>query len=277
MVVGSLRPLRQGRISVWSRPTIRDYRGVGAVSRRPPTAVHRGWDMTEDAARELAGAARSMQEAPDPQCTLERGLEVALELIEGARHAGVSLVRRGTITSPAVTDDVVRRIDALQAAHGEGPGIAAVTGQEVVHSADLAHDARWPRWGPEVAAQTGVHSMLSFPLFTGADTVGALNVYSPLPSAFTTDDREHGFALAAHLALAYVAANEIETLEVALDTRTLIGQATGILMERYDLDGEQAFGVLRRISQESNTKLRLVAQDLVRTRTLADETAATIS
>ncbi len=89
-----------------------------------------------------------------------------------------------------------------------------------------------------------------------------------MSSAFTAEDIADGLALAAHVAVALAGAQEIEHLEHALRGRTVIGQATGILMERFDLDPERAFSVLSRMSQQKNAKLREIAGEIVTTRKL---------
>ena len=78
----------------------------------------------------------------------------------------------------------------------------------------------------------------------------------------------YGLALAAHVAVALAAAQEVEHLEHAMRGRTVIGQATGILMERFDLAPERAFSVLSRMSQQKNVKLRAIADEIVTTRKL---------
>ena len=85
---------------------------------------------------------------------------------------------------------------------------------------------------------------------------------------FDEADREVGGVLAAHVAVAMAAAQQAETLGIAMDARTVIGQAQGILMERYDIDAERAFAVLKRISSTSNVKLHEIAERLVVERTL---------
>ena len=191
-------------------------------------------------------------------------------MVDGCDHAGITLVHHEQLSSPAVSDDVVARVDALQFEYGQGPCVDAVRESEVVHSGDIARDGRWPVWGPRTASETGVRSMMCFRLFTSKDTIGALNLYADREAAFDDEDREHGLALAAHVALAIVASQQIETLHVGLDTRTTIGQATGMLMERFSLSPDVAFKVLKRVSQDSNRKLRDVALELVATGILPD-------
>lgn len=221
---------------------------------------------TDDIPRLIASAARSLQDEVGSQHTMEKVVELAVGMIDNAEHAGVSLLRQGRIESSAASDDMVRRVDELQYEHREGPCVDAILDDEVVHSRDIAHDERWPRWGSLTTEETGIRSMLCFRMFTIEDTVGALNLYSTRAGAFDADDREVGLALTAHAALAVVASQQIETLHLAVDSRTVIGQAVGILMERFDMDADRAFGVLKRVSQESNRKLRDVAHELVATR-----------
>lgn len=95
-----------------------------------------------------------------------------------------------------------------------------------------------------------------------------MNLFGKDRSAFSSDDVHDGMALAAHVGVALAGALEVENLEKALGGRTVIGQATGILMERFDLAPERAFGLLTRISQSKHLKLRQVAEQIVLTRTV---------
>ena len=194
--------------------------------------------MAQDSlAERLAGAARDMEGELDPGATMHTVVRLALELVPSAQEAGISLVHRGgRVDTPASSSDLVVRIDELQYRHGEGPCVDAIREHEVVQSADIGTDDRWSQWGPAAAGETEVRGMMCFRLFTHTDKYGALNLYSRKPDAFDEVDREHGLALAAHAAIAVAAAQEVDGLEVAMDGRTVIGQAMGILMERYDLE-----------------------------------------
>jgi transcriptional regulator with GAF, ATPase, and Fis domain len=220
-----------------------------------------------DLSERIAAAARTLSSERDVQHTLAASVGLATELIDGCDEAGVSVVYgRRTIETTAATSDLVATGDKLQYEFQEGPCLDAIWDQETVHSPDLASEVRWPVWGPRVVEELGVRSMLCFRLFTAKDTLGALNLYSRRAGAFTEDDAVEGLALAAHVAVALVSATEIEGLNAAAVNRTVIGQAQGILMERYDIDSERAFSLLRRVSQDSNQRLRWIAAELVRTR-----------
>lgn len=224
----------------------------------------------ENLAESLARAARALASEDTVEHTLDKAVELAVEMIRGCDAAGVTLVRRGNaLESPAYTDEMVARGDALQLELREGPCVDAVWEQQVVISGDLASETRWPSWAAGVVAETGARSMMCVQLFTSETTLGALNMYAKSPHAFDhQSDTHEAQALAAHVAVALVAAQRIENLYTALDSRTVIGQAEGILMERFDLSPQSAFEVLRRVSSHSNEKLHAVALDLVRTRRL---------
>jgi ANTAR domain len=139
-----------------------------------------------------------------------------------------------------------------------------------VYADDLAETNPWPRFSP-AAVEAGVRSIFALYL-SGDDTLGALNCYSGYPRAFGATDRARAVVLATLGGLALSHAEErraddtrIANLEAALVTRTVIGQAQGILMERERIGADQAFDILRRASQRLNLKLRDVAQDLVDT------------
>jgi GAF domain-containing protein len=216
---------------------------------------------------ELAAASRALHDEPDTQHTLDRSTLLAVELVPHCDYAGISIVHRDrTIATPAATDELVDRGDELQYELGEGPCLDAIWYHDTVVSADLAEEPRWPRWAPRVAAELGVRSMLCLQLFTSADVVGGLNLYSSAVDAFDGDDFDVATFLAAHVSVAVAETQRVDQLRMGMFNRTVIGQAQGILMERFNVDGQQAFSVLRRVSQQHNVKVLRVADELVRTR-----------
>lgn len=221
--------------------------------------------------RKLASAARALAEESDTLSTLERAVQVATELIDSCDVAGISVVRDGQIDTPAASHESLRRVDELQFELEEGPCRDALKHNEVVLVSDLTTDPRWPHWGPQMAEQTGVRSSLSLRLFLEGDDLGALNLYSYRVDAFDQEDLLDGLVLAAHAAVALANTLEQDQLKRALDTRRVIGEATGMLRERFDLSTDQAFGVLKRVSSELNIKLFRVARYLVETGDLPED------
>lgn len=217
----------------------------------------------------LSDLARELRSQTDTVHTAESICRAAAEWIDGDVFTGISLVRRRhRIETIAATSPEARRGDDLQYELREGPCLDAAWEQRQVHAPDLAQDTRWPRWSNRVFQDLGVRSMLCTQLFTNEDTLGALNIYSRHRSAFSEADRDETLALAAHAAVAVAAALQIEGLASAVDRRTTIGKALGIVMERFNLPDEQAFALLQRLSSASNRKLFDIATEVVNTRRL---------
>jgi transcriptional regulator with GAF, ATPase, and Fis domain len=214
---------------------------------------------------ELAALARSLAAEANLAGVLSRILKASLTQIEGAEHAGITTLSRHAASTPAASDELVLVIDDLQYGTGEGPCLSAAADHEaVVIVDDLTADARWPVFGPG-AISHGIRSMLSLHLYTDRDTIGALNVYAHQPHAFTPDSVRTGVLLAAHSVAAIAAATTIAQLRMALESRDLIGQAKGMLMERNKITSNEAFDLLITASQHSNRKLRDVAAELTDT------------
>jgi transcriptional regulator with GAF, ATPase, and Fis domain len=190
----------------------------------------------------------------------------ALKLIDGTDAAGILFVgKAGKFESVAGTSELPHRLDELQMKYREGPCLQAAIDELIVRTDDFRSEERWPLYSA-AAAELGVMSGLSFKLYTTAQTAGALNLFSLEPNAFDGADETIGAVLAAHAAAAVLASRQNEQLESALSTRDQIGQAKGIIMERYNIDDVAAFDMLRRLSQDSNTKLVEVAKKVIETR-----------
>lgn len=216
--------------------------------------------MPDDLAGALESVAQSMQAAPSPHDTLEKITEAAVHLITGAEHSAITLVTgRKEIETVTATDDVVRAVDQAQYDTQEGPCLDALYDDDVVRMSDMEAEQRWPEFTAR-ARDHGVRSMLCFRLFMRDRDAGALNMYASDPDAFTDDSVETGRLLATHAAVALAAARKIDQLEHAVDSRDLIGQAKGILMERHNLTEDDAFQLLVRASQTTHIKLIDVAR-----------------
>jgi GAF domain-containing protein len=221
--------------------------------------------------RQLAEAARAMATEVGTQHTLDRAVQMATDLIANCDLAAISVVRRDGIDTPAASHEQLRLVDELQYRLGEGPCLDALKQTDVLTVINLADDQRWPNWGPRIARELGIHSSMSFRLFTNGRDLGILNLYATKIDAFTTDDLMDGLVVAAQAAVALAGTIEEDNLHRAMETRRMIGEATGILRERFGLTTNQAFDVLRRMSQTHNMKLHQAARQLVDTGALPDE------
>jgi GAF domain-containing protein len=218
-------------------------------------------------AAEFAELAASLHDQPTVEHTVEKVLDFAIHATS-ADQCGIILVhRKKTIETAAATDPLVAKLDSLQMTLGEGPDLAILADQPVVVVHDTHQEQRWPAWTAMVA-EAGIRSLLGVRLHTPGVTVGTLNLYAHPPMAFDTDDRAVAQILARHAAVALASALNAQNMWQAVDARKRIGQAQGILMERFDLTPDQAFAVLLRYSQDNNLKLRAVAETLIETREL---------
>jgi hypothetical protein len=224
---------------------------------------------------EFARIAQALRAAPTPTRTAEDIVDYVRRQLN-ASHAGLTLIRaRRRLQTIAPTDPLVEQADRLQYELDEGPCRDSSWHRETLISTDLATDQRWPRWAVKVC-DLGVASVLAAELTDVDDRrIGSINVYWTRPRQFTADDVAFVNIFARHAALAISRSLDEADLHVALDTRKLIGQAQGILMERYRLDESRAFEVLRRYSQDHNLKLRHVAEHLIATRQLPNTSGIT--
>jgi GAF domain-containing protein len=221
--------------------------------------------MADQPADGLVALARSLAAEADLASVLSRVVEAAVTQIEGAEHAGITALSHRAASTPVASDPLVLAVDELQYSTGEGPCLSAAADHEaVVVVDDLTTDARWPVFSAS-AHSHGIRSMLSFHLYTDRDALGGLNLYSRSPHAFTPESVDAGVLLAAHSAVAIAAATTRTDFLAVLESRDVIGQAKGILMERRKITSTAAFDLLITASSHSNRKLRDVAAELIET------------
>jgi len=245
--------------------------GQEAGGQGRPSAQDTGSTRGQDElALRMGDLARFLEEEDDPEQTLEKVVRAAVDLIPGADEGSISVVtHRRDVESRAPSSDLPRQVDALQSETGQGPCMDAVFQHATVRVPDMSTEDRWPEFASRACA-AGAASMLSFQLYVDGDNLGALNLYSHVANAFDDESEHVGLLFAAHAAIAYAGVTKQEQLTHAVETRDRIGQAKGVLMERYTITADQAFALLSRYSQHSNRKLVEVAGEVV---TLA-ETAA---
>jgi hypothetical protein len=224
--------------------------------------------------QQLAQLAQTLLEANTVGEVLARVVAAARAVLTDADL--VSITMRGPdgdYTTPVRTDELADRLDELQYEHGEGPCVQATRtpGPGGSPNGNNLTGSPWPAWGPAAAA-LGVRSVLAVGLFPFGDPprLGALNLYSTRRGGLDAVDRDLAVLLASHAAVAMAATQAVTAADLraaqlgqALATRDVIGQAKGILMQRRGVSADEAFGILRRASQDLNIKLALVAERFV--------------
>ena len=201
----------------------------------------------------------------DAETVLAELVEHAAAEIPGADCAGVTITRNSKkIETPAATHKWPIVPDEIQERYREGPCLTAAWEERTVHVPDLARDERFPNYRRDALEQTPIRSIMAFQLFIADETIGAINVYAEKPNSFGAESREIGLIFAAHSSVAWNSARRDEQFKQALASRDIIGQAKGMIMERYSVDAVQAFALLRKLSQDSNVPLIEIATDLTR-------------
>jgi hypothetical protein len=190
--------------------------------------------------------------------------------VPGAQEAGITRVKNGKFSTPVATSDLSVETDAIQYELRSGPCVDAVLQPGNFRTGDLRADPRWPEFGRRAFEANGVLSMLSVRLYLEENDqlLVGLNMYSREPDAFDGDAETMAVLIATYgsLALAGAMARERATnLEAALENRTDIGVAMGVLMGQYKVTRDDAFNLLRVSSQHTGRKLHLVATEVADT------------
>jgi len=194
-------------------------------------------------------------------------VEAAPRLVEGCDHA--SLMLRGTdgrFVTAAASDEVAELIDTYERELHEGPCLDAIEEASVYHDADLLDGSPWPRLAARVLETTPVRGMAGFRLLVGDRKTGALNLFSDRPGGLVGESVDQGIVLASFVTVALLAANErqnADTLRAGLASNREIGKAVGLLMAFHKITDDEAFGMLRKASQDMNIKLAEVARQVV--------------
>lgn len=231
-------------------------------------------EMTPD----ILDALQSLSTLLEGENPLERTLHTVVDLsvatLPKCDFSSITLRVKDKDTTAAASNNYTREIDQIQYETGQGPCLSALESGEPQRIARIPEETRWPAFC-ERAEKSGLRSSASFPLpVKGAP--GSLNLYSNSdgafdgPSAAVAEIFGKQAAIALQNASLYSAALKLgDQLNEALKTRDLIGQAKGVLMEREGITDDEAFEMLKTISQNSNVRLRDIAQRLVEERAKA--------
>jgi len=204
---------------------------------------------------------------------LQTVADLTRTVMPGNTESSVLLLVKDTPTTVSHTGQLALDLDETQYATGYGPCLHAARTGQLTEIVDTRTETRWPEYTRH-AAQQGNLSSQSIPLLIDqeAHVTGALNIYARQPDAFDEESRSVATrfgpyaAVAAGNLYAYQSARDMaDNLRVALESRAVIDQAKGMLMERYALTPDGSFQLLARVSMNTNRKVRDVAEHLVRT------------
>lgn len=192
----------------------------------------------------------------------------AVEFVDGCDHASMMMRRNGRTETVASSDEVAAHVDEIERALGQGPCLDAMDDSEPDQHicTDLNNAQKWPELVARVLAETEVKGMAGFRLRQDGEKVGSLNVFSDVAGALDEHSLEQAAVLVAFASVAITALNrgdEAVTLRRGLESNREIGKAVGLLMAMHDIDDDQAFKMLAKVSQEMNIKLAEVASQVV--------------
>ncbi|ATD72353.1 MULTISPECIES: GAF and ANTAR domain-containing protein [Gordonia] len=221
-------------------------------------------DANDDVHLRIAEMARELHgDDADDELVAKTIVEGAVSEIPGAQYAGLTVATdRRSIESFGSTHEIAELHDRIQAEVGEGPCLSAALHDRVVRVDDLEKDERWPVYRSRAMDEVPIRSVLSFQLFANQNKIGALNLFADEPQVFDLHAEDVGVVYATHAALAWNTIKKDHQFHSALANRDVIGQAKGILMERFSIDAVAAFELLKKLSQESNTKLVEIARQI---------------
>ena len=219
-------------------------------------------DELPDRAMGMAARIAENVSGRDLDGTLLALTQAAVETLPGVDEATISIRHEnGSLQSYALTAEFLKELDAWQYDYAEGPCYDGVTHNAFSVCGDLSQDPRYPNYGSR-AAEAGIRSQAGLRVFESKRTLGGLNLYSRTVGALAdVTFLEELFSEQARSALTY--ASQLGSLRDAITSRQVIGQAVGIVMERFQLSEERAFAFLTRLSNDRNVKLRLVAQEII--------------
>ncbi|WP_190199353.1 ANTAR domain-containing protein [Streptomyces djakartensis] len=210
-------------------------------------------------AEALTVASQQLHEASTRHNTLRTAAKLAVHIMPGAEHAGVSEIERGKkLRTLAWTDEVVRSAEARHTGREPHGRWEQLWHSPVARITDSEADDGW-----DVLTALGLRSALSLRLRADRRRLTVLTAYARKPGVFDEEATRIGRLFTAHVSIALDSATVREQLTEAMHTRDLIGQATGILMERQGIDAAAAFESLVRASQRENVKLRDIARRIV--------------
>jgi hypothetical protein len=190
----------------------------------------------------------------------------APQLVSGCDHASLMLHRGGDFVTAAANDDVALHIDELERQLGEGPCVDAIVDEAVFMDGDLTDGSPWPRLSERAMSETPVRGMAGFRLIVDGKKSGALNLFSDTAGGLSPESIDQAVLLASFVSVALLASGERQTaatLRAGLESNREIGKAVGLLMAFHKIKDEDAFGLLRKASQDLNLKVAEVARRVV--------------
>lgn len=219
--------------------------------------------MGTDPLQAITEAAEAMHVPSDAAAVIAEIVVQASRFLPEFEHVSLTRIGLGQgVLTLAATTELARKLDELQDSTGEGPCLDTMTGDETIVVKHAPHEQRWPEYNAR-AVNLGLRAQIAVRLQGQEKQLVGLNLYSTSHDEFDAGSVGVAEQFAIHAGLALGQVRREEQLNTAIGTRTIIGTAVGVLIERYGLSREQAFSYLTREASHENRKVRMVAADLV--------------
>jgi GAF domain-containing protein len=223
-----------------------------------------GWSIFDP-----AGVMALLLSVENLEQALQHMAQVAVAVVPDGPSCGITVIRDGRPVTAVYAGSIPKAVHDDQYQRGDGPCLEAVRTAQVVIVQDLATETRWNGF-PAAAMAGGARGVYAHPLIIGGTVAGALNLYAHEPGLFPAPVQRIAAQFAEPAALLLdgvihrLSQDEvIAQLHEAIKSRTIIGQATGIIMAKRRCGPDEALNVLVKISNDRNLKLREVARVLV--------------
>lgn len=201
----------------------------------------------------------------DPTAVWGRITGAASSYLNDVDHASITVIdNRETVHSRASTDRQAAAADDIQQCYLQGPGIEAAREGSTRRIDNIGSEIRWPTFVANASAATPIRSIMTFPLFANDNSSGALNLFADEPDAFAGEAALLAEVFAHNAAVIVEAAHRERQLHHLLTNRDIIGQAKGVLMERYGIDAVAAFALMAQLSNQRGQSIPAVARRLLR-------------
>ena len=220
--------------------------------------------------RKIAEFTRALHRAvsADPSAVWSRLTRGASSLLPNVEHASITVVdSRAAVRSRASTDRHAAAMEKIQQCYLEGPGIEAARQHQTQRVESLASETRWRTFVANANGTSPIQSILTFSLFEHEKASGALNLFADEPHAFSDEAGLLAEVFADNAAVIIEAAHRDSRLRHLLTNHDIVGQAKGVMMERFGLDAIAAASMLTQLSTKRRQPLPVVARNLLKRRT----------
>lgn len=221
---------------------------------------------TADPATVFAALAEIIYQGSDATQMYAAICVAATLIVPGCDHASLLMKRNDRYVTVGASSKLANHVDDLERRANDGPCIDAIEEETPQIEPDLTKPNQWPNFAARLVEETPVRGAMGFRLLIDKRKAAALNLFSETPNLFDSEAAGRAAVLAAFASVAINAiaqGEDASSLRRGLLSNREIGKAVGLLMAFHQISDDDAFGMLRKASQDMNIKLADVARQVV--------------